>query len=375
MIKVLEVNVDDLYTGGVYSLVKNVIEHPHENIQIDIASIEKFQSQKNIDHFESIGTKVYYIGYKGSKWRKQTVIYKNLKKLLTDNHYDFVHIHADVSNKLLVSALAAKKADVKRVVVHSHAAGVDGNHRTFKVVIHRLCRSFLRNTATDYVACSDVAADWMYPNIDKNKVKIIKNGIDLDRFRFNESIRNEIRNQLGVTDEILVGHVGRFAYQKNHEYILKIAEQAKKKDLTCKFLLIGEGPEFERIKSMAVESKLNDVIIFYGISDKINQLFMAMDVFILPSHFEGLPIVGVEAQASGLPVIFSTEITRQAKLTEQAVFIRIDDNDLPKWVEQIDEFGRSKSDREGTYLQLRSEGYSIENTVQEFRSLYLGEIS
>lgn len=123
-IKVLEVNVDDLHTGGVYSLVKNVIEHSSKEIQIDIGAIEKFVNQKNVEHFEALGSKVYYLGYEGSKWKKQIVCYKNLKKLLEEKKYDFVHIHADVANKLLVSALAAKRAGVKRVVVHSHAAGL-----------------------------------------------------------------------------------------------------------------------------------------------------------------------------------------------------------------------------------------------------------
>lgn len=103
---------------------------------------------------------------------------------------------------------------MKRVVVHSHAAGVDGNHRTFKVVVHRLCRMLLKNVATDFVACSDVAAVWMYPGIPKEKVMIIQNGIDLEKFRFKDNIRQNVREQLGITDEVLIGHVGRFAYQK-----------------------------------------------------------------------------------------------------------------------------------------------------------------
>lgn len=371
--KVLEVNVDDLHTGGVYSLVKNVIEHSREDIQIDIAAIEKFVNQRNIEYFGALGSKVHYIGFGGSKWKKQIICYENLKKLLAKENYDIVHIHADVANKLLVSGLAAKKVRVKKIVLHSHAAGVDGNHRRFKVAVHKFCRPFLKSIATDFVACSDVAAEWMYPNINKNNVTIIKNGIDLEKFRFDEKVRNDVRKNLGITSEILIGHVGRFAYQKNHEYILKIAAKAKESNINCKFLLIGEGPEFDRIKRMSGEQDLDDMLIFYGTSNSVNQLFMAMDVFILPSHFEGLPIVGVEAQASGLPVIFSTEITKQARLTENVFFNEIGDTNVDGWLEQIVKFGDMKLHREATYSILKSEGYSIESTVQNFKYLYLGE--
>lgn len=372
MIKVLEVNVDDLYTGGVYSLVKNIIEHSDKNVQIDIGAIEKFADQKNIDYFESIGSRVFYIGYEGNKWKKQIVCYRNLKRFLRENKYDFIHIHADVANKLLISALAAKKTGIKRIVVHSHAAGVDGNHRNFKVIIHYFCRHFLGKVATDFVACSDVAAEWMYPGIPKEKVVIIQNGIDLEKFRYKDNIRKDVRNQLGIADEILIGHVGRFAYQKNHEYILMIAKVLKEKQVHCKILLVGEGPEMDRIKVLADKMYLNDILIFYGTSTTVENLFMAMDVFILPSHFEGLPIVGVEAQASGLPVIFSDQITAQAKLLDDVTFRGIKSADVGSWVNTIIRYGSVHGDRTEAYQKLRERKYSIEDTLQSFMSLYLG---
>ena len=353
MIKVLEVNVDDLYTGGVYSLVKNIIEHSDKNVQIDIGAIEKFADQKNIDYFESIGSRVFYIGYEGNKWKKQIVCYRNLKRFLRENKYDFIHIHADVANKLLISALAAKKTGIKRIVVHSHAAGVDGNHRNFKVIIHYFCRHFLGKVATDFVACSDVAAEWMYPGIPKEKVVIIQNGIDLEKFRYKDNIRKDVRNQLGIADEILIGHVGRFAYQKNHEYILMIAKVLKEKQVHCKILLVGEGPEMDRIKVLADKMYLNDILIFYGTSTTVENLFMAMDVFILPSHFEGLPIVGVEAQASGLPVIFSDQITAQAKLLDDVTFRGIKSADVGSWVNTIIRYGSVHGGRTEAYQKLR----------------------
>ena len=131
--KILEVNVDDLNMGGVYGLVKNVIiNNENRNIQIDIASIEHFANRANIDMINSIGTHVFYVGYEGNKLLKQIKCFLNLRKLIKKGNYEYIHIHADVANKLFTSGLAAKSVGVKKVILHSHAAGVDGEHRKLK---------------------------------------------------------------------------------------------------------------------------------------------------------------------------------------------------------------------------------------------------
>ena len=311
---VLEVNVDDLNMGGVYGLVKNVITNNFDrSIKIDIAAIEHFANTKNIELFNERGTQVFYVGYDGNKLLKQIKCYSNLRKLIKNNNYEYVHIHADVANKLFTSGLAAKYSGAKKVILHSHAAGVDGKHRKVKKYIHKFCRRFLKYIATDYVACSEVAAKWMFPNVESEKIVIVNNGVDLDKFRFDAAVRYQIRNKLGIKDEILLGHVGRFCYQKNHEYFIEILKEIRKRNIKAKLLLIGEGPDEQDFKEKIRKEQLDDMVIFYGTTNKVQELFMAMDVFLLPSHFEGLPIVGVEAQASGLPVILSDQIDRSAK--------------------------------------------------------------
>ena len=366
--RVLEINVDDLHAGGVFSLVKNVIQHKKSDVQIDIAAIEKFENPNNIKLLAEYGTSVHYIGYPGNKWKKQVVCYCNLKSLINEIGYDSVHIHADVANKLLVSGLAAKRAGVKKIILHSHAAGVDGNHRGLKLLFHKACRRVLKHVGTDFVACSDLAAQWMFPNINQDKIFIINNGVDLDKFRYNIAIREKVRSELGITDELLIGHVGRFAYQKNHEYLVKIMKEVKAKKLNVRLLLVGEGPDEDQIRSLVAESNLEDCIIFYGTSSKVNELFQAMDVFVLPSHFEGLPIVGVEAQASGLPVVFSDQITREVKLIDSVRFLPITDNSVYNWTDQIIEF--STYERKDTYSDLNKRHFSIYDTIDSFLKLY-----
>ena len=370
MTKVLEVNVDDKDSGGVYALVRNVIINNKSDVKIDIASIEKFEKQSNIDALKEHNCDVFYVGYTGQKFKKQIEVYKNLKKLVKDNKYEYVHIHADTSNKLLVSGLAAKSGNVPNIILHSHSAGIDGNHRKMKKFIHLLFRPFLKYVGTKFVSCSDYAAKWMFPNV-KN-VTIINNGVDLDRFKYSEVIREKVRSELRCKDELLIGHVGRFLYQKNHEYLMLIMEEIAKRGIDARLLLVGEGELQQDIKNMVKEKGLEKQVIFYGLSNRVNELMQAMDVFLFPSHFEGLPIVGVEAQASGLPVIFSDKITREGKLTDDVTYLPIEKSTVDMWIKNIEKFKDKKTDRESVYLQLKEKKFDIRDTVDSFLGLYKG---
>lgn len=366
--KVLEVNVDDLQMGGVFSLVKNIVINNKTDTKIDIGAIEKFESEDNIALFKKYGSEVYYIGYEGNKIKKQIKCYFNLIKLLNENRYDCVHLHSDVAYKILAPTLASRKVGIKKIIIHSHAAGVDGNYRFIKKILHKACAKVLKKLATNYVACSDLAAAWMFPGVEGNKIEIINNGVNLEKFRFDAGKREEIRKKLNLNNKIVVGHVGRFAYQKNHEYLIRIIENVKTINPNTCLLLIGEGPDENRIHELVKEKKLENSVIFYGTTNRVNDLFQAMDVFILPSHFEGLPIVGVEAQASGLPVLFSDKITREAKITDNVEFIDITEKSTATWVKKIEDF--SEIGRTDTFQDLKNKKFSIQDTVESFLNLY-----
>lgn len=368
MYKVLEVNVDDTGYGGVFSLVKGVIVRKKDNECIDIAAIEKFENENNIKELKKYKSKVYYIGYDGNKILKQFICLKNLIKLIKKNKYECVHIHADVSNKLLVSGIAAKLAGVNKIILHSHVAGVDGNNRKIKLFIHCICRRILKQIGDEYVACSELAAEWMFPNIKRKEIIIIKNGVDLNKFRFNKEDRIRVRNQLGIKNEYIVGHVGRFAYQKNHTYLIDIFAELCKRRNDIKLLLVGEGILEQEIKKKVEILKLKDKVIFYGTTDEIEKIFSSIDVFILPSHFEGLPIVGVEAQASGLPVVFSSMITREAAVLKNVEYIDITEQKVLNWCNVIEQF--ISLPRLDSYAEMKAAGFSIEDTQKNFYKLY-----
>lgn len=364
-IKTIEVNVDDLNNGGVFSLVKNLLENKGDKL-IDVASIEEFVHKENVEYFNDLGAKVFYVGSKKNKLLKQWYVYNNLKKLFATEKYKNVHIHGDTANKLFVSGLAAKRAKVPNIILHSHASSVDGNHRYIKMVIHYIFKPLLPALNARYVSCSDLAAKWMFG---EKKYTMINNGVNLKKFRYNENIRIQQRDKLKISDEVLIGHIGRFAFQKNHEFILKIAKCLQDSHCNCKIILIGNGEDENRIRELAQKDDLEN-IIFYGTTKEPEKLFQAMDVFILPSQFEGLPIVGVEAQASGIPVIYSKNITKEAKLLENCCYLGIADSDVLEWKEKIMEY--SNLCRYDTYELIKNKGFDILDTTEKICELYLG---
>lgn len=220
--KILEANVDDIGLGGVYGLVRNIILNKNSDDIIDIAAYEPFENPSNVKELAEHGTTVHFIGYKGNKLVKQLRIFGNMRHLVRGGGYDCVHIHSDIANKMLVLGLAAKCGGVKRIVLHSHASDVDGGHRILKRIFHVACRILLPYIATDYMSCSDLATKWMFPSIPSSDVRVLNNGVDLQKFVFNEEIRKRVRSELGLDDKYIIGHVGRFAYQKNHDFLLRM---------------------------------------------------------------------------------------------------------------------------------------------------------
>lgn len=369
--KVLEVNVDDVGLGGVYALVNNVIRNKPDGLKLDIACIARFENPNNIEALKRLGTDVYYVGTAGPRWTRPYAYYKNTLKLLRNGGYDCVHIHGDVAYLLLIFARAARRAGVRRIILHSHAAGVDGGSRRLKAALHGLCRGALRNSATDFVACSDKAAEWMYPGLDVSRVKMVANGVELSRFAFDPAARERVRGELRLEDAFVVGHVGRFAYQKNHDFLLEAFAAMRRRVPNARLLLVGEGVLFDQIRQKAERLGLADAVIFYGASNDVGALMQGMDLFALPSHFEGLPVVGVEAQAAGLPVLFSDRVTRQAGLTAHVRFLPIDAPAVEAWgAAARDVAGKPAWNRAGDCEQVRKAGFTIQDTVRAFLTLY-----
>ncbi|MBT8998489.1 multidrug MFS transporter [Lactobacillus delbrueckii subsp. bulgaricus] len=278
-------------------------------------------------------------------------------------------MHGDVANKLYVTALAARKADSGvKIILQSHASDVDGSHRQLKRFIHKSLRGKLVKLADCYVSVSDLASNWMFPSIPKSQVIKIMNGVDLAAFRYDPIIRKRIRKELGLSRKHVLGHIGRFAYQKNHQYLIQVFAKVYAQDPQARLLLVGKGDLQDECKHQVHDLGLDKQVIFYGLSSNTSELFQAMDVFLLPSHFEGLPIVGVEAQAAGLPVIFSDQITSEAKMTNNVSFLPIDETSLSAWQSQV--IKDLELGHRDNYDLLSRQKLDITDTVAAFMKLY-----
>lgn len=304
--------------GGVEAVVMNYYRHiDREKIQFDFICDDDSTCIPK-EEIESLGGKVILI----PPYQKVLKYHKELKKILKYGQYKIVHSHI---NALSVFSLwAAKSAKVPVRIAHSHSTS---NKKEWKkTLLKNILRPFSKVFATDYFCCSELAGRWLFGNktYDQGKVYLLNNAIDVDKFKYNEKIRKEKRKELHIKDkDLVIGHIGRFVKQKNHEFLIDVFNEIHKQNKNTILLLAGEGPLKEEIETKVKILGLEKNVKFLGQRKDANELYQAMDAFVLPSLYEGLPVVGVEAQAAGLPCFFSTDMTKETKVLQTTKFISL----------------------------------------------------
>lgn len=296
--------------------------------------------------------------------------YKKLNEILSKEKYDVVWYNVCTLSDILLLKLA-KRWNVPCRIVHSHNGANMGG--TLIGLAHSFNKKIIKKYVTDYWACSEVAAKFMFPPeiINNQKVKYIKNAIDTNAYRFNEETREKVRKELQLTNELLIGHIGRFHFQKNHEFILDIFEKIKESDDNVRLLLIGDGELKGKISSIAKERGVLQSICMMEKRTDINELMQAMDVFLFPSLFEGLPFVLVEAQTAGLPCVISDTISKEVILTDNVQVLSLHDS-IDKWISAILKSGEEKS-REKYVEMVSSKGFDISERAVDLKN-YLNKI-
>lgn len=376
-VKVLEVNINDIGQGGAWAFIKNAMNATTKdiksNVVFDFFTLEPFENLNNISFIEDNGGKIF-VRHTSNKIIRQIKTFFDLRCVLKQNNYDIVHIHSDVAFKMFVEGLAAKMEKVPHIILHSHCAGIDRGHRIIKAITHNICKPFLGHIGTDFFACSNKAARWMYKKNVCKQVKVINNAVDCQSFAYNQIIRDEYRKLFGVNDnEILIGHVGRFMFQKNHEYLINIFNEFHKKNPKSKLLLIGEGELESDVKNQVEELGIDDCVIFAGVRKDVNKCMQAMDLFLLPSRFEGLPVVGVEAQASGLPCLMADTITSETDLFGLVCFMSLS-QDSEQWAKKMIKI-LDKAKRENTYYKMVESGYDISVNKESLKEIYVNMLN
>lgn len=366
--RVLEITGEPIGTGGQEMFIVNILRHINrKGLRFDWLTPYFCENEKYKKEIIQQGGKLvcFNLPFKPGSNRFNLLI--PLYRFLKVNKYDVVHIHSGSISVLAYCALVSRVCGVKNIIVHSHCAGMNKNLKYF--LVKAFFFPFIYLMPTTYCACSLIAGEWKYPaSIVKRKLIILKNGIDLSLFNPSKTFRNKIREKYQLSNStVLIGHVGRFSYMKNHEYFIELVKRAKKKTLDIKVMLIGDGELYNSIVTLIRDNQLEDFFIFVGTTSKVYEYLQAMDVFLLPSRWEGLPIVGVEAQGAGLPVIASDRVSTELKLVDDVCFLPLDN--IEKWLDKILEV--SSLPRKNNIDKIREQGYDINQTAEEVRKLYI----
>lgn len=269
--------------GGVESVVMNYYKNIDRNrIQFHFLCDED-STDIPYEEIEKLGGKVIVI----PPYQKLFKYQKELYRIFKENNYKIIHSHI---NALSVFSLRiAKKAGVPIRIAHSHSTS---NKKEWKKnILKMILRPFSKLYANNYFACTEYAGKWLFGKkvVERKELNVINNAIDLKKFEFNENTREDLRKELGIKEDVLViGHVGRFMKQKNHEFLIDVFEKAIKQDDNIYLILVGQGPLEDKIKEMAKEKGIEYKILFLGQRNDVNKLYQAMDIFVLPSLYEGL---------------------------------------------------------------------------------------
>ena len=286
----------------------------------------------------------------------------------TNHKYKIVHCHLDALSTFLLKS--AKKNKIPIRIAHSRIA----NHTNgLKGLLQEISKIPVKKYTTHNFACSKAAGKWLFGEkaLKENKVTIINNAIQTEKFVFDSQIRQKIRNDLNISNKFVLGHVGRFDYQKNHDFLIEIINKLHKKNPNIILLLIGEGKLEKAIKEKVKKYNLEEYVKFLGVREDVPDLLQAMDLFLLPSHYEGLPGVAVESQAAGLITLLSDQITPETKITNLVEFLSIK-NGVDPWVDRILYYSKGY-ERSNQRQALIDAGYDARQVAKWLENFYINE--
>lgn len=364
-IRVLHENVI-MDPGGIEALLMNVYRHiDREKVQFDFM-VHRPDHAFYEDEIERLGGRVYRTP-KFSPIPGQYQDYMHsIEKILRDHpEYKILHAHAELN---LWPLMIAKKLGIPTRIAHSHNAKTTINLKYFFFLYEK---ARIKNYCTDMFMCSTPAGIWTFGKdaVNLGKVKFIKNGIETERFVYNEQVRTNKRRQLDIGDKFVVGHVGRFMQQKNHTFLVDIFNEIHKKNPKSVLMLISDGRLMDEIKAKVHRLRLDDSVMFLGNRGDVNELMQAMDVFLFPSLWEGLPLTGIEAQTAGLPVVMSDVITDEVCVTENTYRMSLKEN-AGAWANKVlhvcKDFQRSDVRK-----QVVDAGFDIRTTTAWLQDFYI----
>lgn len=350
--------------GGVESVVMNYYRGiGHENVQFDFI-VDADSTLIPKAEIEALGGRVFTV----PPYQKMISYHRELTSLFRRERYHIVHSHI---NTLSVFPLfAAKRAGVPVRIAHSHSRA--GKGEFLRNVMKYTLRPFSRTFATHYCACAKHVGTWLFGSraMKKGEVRVFYNAIDLAPFRFHEQTRAEVRRELGLSDELVVGHVGRFVHVKNHKFLIEIFHELLKQRADAVLLLVGDGPLRKESEMFAHQLGIADRVRFLGQRGDIGRLYQAMDLFLLPSFYEGLAVVCVEAQTADLPCLVSDKVSKETDILGSMDFFPLDAC-AKDWADELLRLLARSGERKDCAERMRAAGYDIQCAAKELEEFYL----
>ena len=358
MIRILQV-VNNMHRAGLETMLMNYYRNiDRTKIQFDFLTHRPEKGDYD-DEILSMGGKVYYAP---RLYPQNYIKYFKFMKQFFKEHPEYKIIHSHIDTMSFLPLLAAKLNNIPIRIAHSHNTSID---KDFKLPLKILFKKLLPEIATEYFACGKEAGEFLFPN--KNFI-FIPNAIDMKNFLYNSQIREKKRKELNLEGKFVIGHIGRISYQKNHKLLIKIFKDLTIKEKNSVLLVIGVGEKEKEIKDLVKELNLEENVLFLGKRKDVNELYQVMDLFLMPSLFEGVPVVGVEAQFSGLPCVFSDKVPKEIKFTENVSFISLK-SELNEWVKEIFRLRDLNIKREKG--ELKDSIFNIENAKTNLENIYL----
>ena len=356
MKKVLVFGITDI-PGGMESVIMNYYRNIDRNeIQFDFLCNTDIVAYE--DEIKSLGGTIFRITARSKNYKQYK---EDMDNFFKENANKYSAIWVNLCSLANIDYLKyAKKYGIPKRIIHCHNSQ---NMDSFlRGILHKWNKLFIKKYATDFWSCSGDASRWFYSNniIKNNKYVVIKNAIDLKKYEYNPQIRDEYRKMLNIEKKFVIGHVGRFHFQKNHTFLIKIFNEVYKKNSNTVLLLVGEGEDKEKVLNLVKSLKLQDSVIFLGARSDVSNIMQAMDVFVLPSVFEGLGVVLIEAQAAGLPIFASKDvIPNEVKINKDNFeFVSLNNNET-FWGNLILQTESKKINRKINLDDLSKSGYNI----------------
>lgn len=359
-IRVLHV-VTYMGRGGLETMLMNYYRHiDRTKVQFDFLVHRDFEADYDRE-INELGGKIYHVS-KLIPWSRK---YKQELKCFFKDHpkYRIVHVHQDCLSS--VALKCAEECGIPVRIAHSHSSSAN---RNFKYYIKKHYMKFIPKYATDLVACGKQAGDWMFGG---SPYRIVRNAIDINKYSYDDEKAKAKRKKLEFDNEFIVGHVGQFRQEKNHIFLLRIMNELLKKRKDAKLLLVGDGEGRKEIVKKAKEYGIAENVVLLGNRNDVNELMQVMNVFVLPSLYEGVPLVLIEAQASGLPCVISDRVSKESIIVDSLVDVKQLSQSESEWADLVlTKVNHSKKDYSS---EMREAGYDIITSSQLLQDFYLSK--